>query len=140
MYVSRRCFLFLVIAVSGAIPLFARAIWTSASRGNGLARRNLQHLHQNPSSPRRKGISALIAAELRKLGYGVTSSSASTMRRSVSTESSAFSLTAPDQLLLRTDMSLPIVEKRVALRQQSARETPDGSEVGVMHACATMST
>jgi len=99
-----------------------------------------KHLHENPElSTQEKETSALIAAELRKLGYEVTDHFGTYERADLTGYGVVGVLrNGPGPtVMVRTDMdALPVVENTglpYASHVKVKRE--DGSEVGVMHAC-----
>jgi amidohydrolase len=99
-----------------------------------------KHLHENPElSAQEKETSALIAAELRKMGYEVTDH----FGRYEDANLSAYGVvgvlrngTGPT-VMVRTDMdALPVVEKTgLPYASKVKVKRADGAEVGVMHAC-----
>lgn len=98
-----------------------------------------KHLHRNPElSHHEEKTSALLAGELRKLGYTVTERVGK-----YADGSQAFGVVAILQngagprLLIRTDMdALPVVEQTGLDYASTVRSTnAQGQEVGVMHAC-----
>jgi hippurate hydrolase len=98
-----------------------------------------KHLHRNPElSHHEEKTSALLAGELRKLGYTVTERVGK-----YPDGSQAFGVVAILQngagprLLIRTDMdALPVVEKTGLDYASTVRSTnAQGQDVGVMHAC-----
>ncbi|MGA8088949.1 MAG: amidohydrolase [Terracidiphilus sp.] len=98
-----------------------------------------KHLHRNPElSHHEEKTSALLAAELRKLGYTVTERIGK-----YADGSQAYGVVAILQngvgprLLIRSDMdALPVVEKTGLDYASTVRSTnAQGQDVGVMHAC-----
>jgi amidohydrolase len=98
-----------------------------------------KHLHRNPElSHHEEKTSALLASELRKLGYTVIEHVGK-----YQDGSQAFGVVATMQngtgprVLIRTDMdALPVEEKTGLDYASTARSTnAQGQEVGVMHAC-----
>ncbi len=98
-----------------------------------------KHLHRNPElSHHEEKTSALLAAELRKLGYTVTERVGK-----YQDGSQAFGVVAVlkngagPQVLIRTDMdALPVEEKTGLEYASNVRSTnAQGQDVGVMHAC-----
>jgi hippurate hydrolase len=99
-----------------------------------------KHLHENPElSGQEKESSALVAAELRKLGYDVTDhfgiydQAGFTPYGIVGVMKNGSGPT----VYVRTDMdALPIIETTgLPYASHVKSKRPDGSEVGVMHAC-----
>jgi len=99
-----------------------------------------KHLHENPElSGQEKESSALVAAELRKLGYDVTDhfgiydQPGFTPYGVVGVMKNGSGPT----VYVRTDMdALPIVETTgLSYASHAKAKRPDGTEVGVMHAC-----
>jgi amidohydrolase len=146
-----RLSLTLVVSMVAALPAIAQ---TAVPAASGLARSDLaasaqrqlpaltetyKHLHRNPElSHHEEKTSALLAGELRKLGYTVTEHVGK-----YPDGSPAFGVVAILQngagprLLLRTDMdALPVVEKTGLDYASTVRSTnAQGQDVGVMHAC-----
>ncbi len=98
-----------------------------------------KHLHRNPElSHHEEKTSALLASELRKLGYTVTEHVGK-----YQDGSQAFGVVATMQngtgprILIRTDMdALPVEEKTGLDYASTVRSTnAQGQDVGVMHAC-----
>jgi len=98
-----------------------------------------KHFHRNPElSHHEEKTSALLAAELRKLGYSVTE-----LVGKYADGSQAYGVVAILQngtgprLLIRADMdALPVVEKTGLDYASTVRSTnAQGQDVGVMHAC-----
>ena len=98
-----------------------------------------KHLHRNPElSHHEEKTSALLAAELRKLGYTVTEHVGK-----YQDGSQAYGVVAVlengagPRLLIRTDMdALPVEEKTGLDYASTVRSTnAQGQDVGVMHAC-----
>lgn len=102
-----------------------------------------KHLHENPElSTQEKESSALIAAELRKLGYEVTDHFGSYEQSGQSTLIGygvvGLLRNGPGPtVMVRTDMdALPVVENTgLPYASHVKVKRDDGSEVGVMHAC-----
>jgi hippurate hydrolase len=99
-----------------------------------------KHLHENPElSTQEKETSALIATELRKLGFDVTDH----FGQYDAPGDVAYGIVAVlkngpgPTVYVRTDMDALPVEERTGLAYASHVKVkrPDGSEVGVMHAC-----
>lgn len=99
-----------------------------------------KHLHENPElSAQEKETSALIAAELRKMGYEVTDHFGRYEDASLTGYGVVGVLrngTGPT-VMVRTDMdALPVVEKTgLPYASKVKVKRADGAEVGVMHAC-----
>lgn len=98
-----------------------------------------KHLHRNPElSHHEEKTSALLAAELRKLGYTVTEHVGK-----YQDGSQAFGVVATmkngsgPRLLIRTDMDALPVEEKTGLEYASTLRSTNaqGQDVGVMHAC-----
>ena len=133
---------FLLLAVlAGATPLFAQ---TELDQRLGKEMESLlatyKHLHANPElSTQEKETSALIAAELRKIGYDVTDHFGSYEQPGLTGYGvvGVFRNGSGPTVYVRTDMdALPIVENTgLPYASQVKVKRPDGSEVGVMHAC-----
>jgi hippurate hydrolase len=138
---TKMAFFFSSIAVSGAIPLFAQSdLDQRVAREMDSLVATYKHLHQNPElSTQEKESSALIAAELRKLGYGVTEQFGQYDAPGLVSYGIVGVLPngSGPTVYLRTDMdALPIVENTGLPYASKVRvKRPDGSEVGVMHAC-----
>jgi amidohydrolase len=129
-----------------ALPLFAQTAGPGASDLADSAQRQLpaltetyKHLHRNPElSHHEEKTSALLADELRKLGYSVTERVGK-----YADGSQAYGVVAILQngagprLLIRTDMdALPVVEQTGLDYASKLRSTnAQGQDVGVMHAC-----
>ena len=99
-----------------------------------------KHLHENPElSTQEKESSALIAAELRKLGYGVTDHFGQYESPGLVSYGIVGVLrNGPGPTVyVRTDMdALPIVENTgLPYASHVKVKRADGAEVGVMHAC-----
>jgi amidohydrolase len=99
-----------------------------------------KHLHENPElSTQEKESSALIAAELRKLGYDVTDHFGQYDSPGLVSYGIVGVLrNGPGPTVyVRTDMdALPIVENTgLPYASHVKVKRPDGAEVGVMHAC-----
>jgi amidohydrolase len=99
-----------------------------------------KHLHENPElSTQEKESSALIAGELRKMGYEVTDH----FGRYADANLTGYGIVgvlrngSGPTVAIRTDMdALPLVEKTgVPYASKVKVKRADGSEVGVMHAC-----
>jgi len=99
-----------------------------------------KHLHENPElSTQEKESSALVAAELRKLGYDVTDHFGQYDSPGLVSYGVVGVLRngAGPTVYVRTDMdALPIVENTgLPYASQVKVKRADGAEVGVMHAC-----
>ena len=99
-----------------------------------------KHLHENPElSAQEKESSALIAGELRKMGYEVTDHFGRYEDASLTGYGVVGVLKngAGPTVAVRTDMdALPLVEKTgLAYASKVKVKRADGTEVGVMHAC-----
>jgi hippurate hydrolase len=138
---TKMAFFFSSIAVSGAIPLFAQSdLDQRVAREMDSLVATYKHLHQNPElSTQEKESSALIAAELRKLGYHVTEQFGQYDAPGLVSYGIVGVLPngSGPTVYVRTDMdALPIVENTGLPYASKVRvKRPDGSEVGVMHAC-----
>jgi len=138
---TKMAFLFSSVIVCGAIPLFAQSdLDQRVAREMDSLVATYKHLHANPElSTQEKESSALLAAELRKLGYDVTDH----FGRYDSPGLVSYGIVGvlrngPGAIVyVRTDMdALPIVEKTgLPYASHVKVKRADGSEVGVMHAC-----
>jgi hippurate hydrolase len=99
-----------------------------------------KHLHENPElSTQEKETSALVASQLKKLGYTVTDH----FGRYESTDAQAYGVVAVlkngagPTVYVRTDMdALPVTENTgLPYASKVKFKRADGSQVGVMHAC-----
>ena len=139
----RRCLVVPALAASLSLPAAAQsapgALSSSVDRQLPALTETYKHLHRNPElSHLEEKTSALLAAELRKLGYTVTEHVGKYQNGS-----QAFGIVAVMQngagprLLIRTDMdALPVEEKTGLDYAAKARSTnAQGQDVGVMHAC-----
>jgi amidohydrolase len=136
----------LMVAALPALAQTARSAGSAASDLATSAERQLpaltetyKHLHRNPElSHHEEKTSALLAVELRKLGYTVTERVGK-----YQDGSQAFGIVAVlrngagPRVLIRTDMdALPVEEKTGLDYASTARSTnAQGQDVGVMHAC-----
>jgi len=125
----------------GAMPLFAQSdLDQRVGKEMDSLVATYKHLHENPElSTQEKESSALIAAELRKLGYDVTDhfgqydSPGLVSYGIVGVLRNGLGPT----VYVRTDMdALPIIENTgLPYASHVKVKRPDGAEVGVMHAC-----
>ena len=125
----------------GAMPLFAQSdLDQRVGKEMDSLVATYKHLHENPElSTLEKESSALIAAELRKLGYDVTDhfgqydSPGLVSYGIVGVLRNGLGPT----VYVRTDMdALPIIENTgLPYASHVKVKRPDGAEVGVMHAC-----
>jgi hippurate hydrolase len=138
-----------LLAFSAAQPANAQ----QAFNANGKSLRQIyEHLHRNPElSFQEKNTSAILAAEMKRLGFTVTTGvgDAWTKARAkkeygkVEDGVGGYGIVAVLQngpgptLMIRTDMdALPLVEKTGLPYASAARDTAwSGEESGVMHAC-----
>lgn len=133
------------IAICAALPLAAQNVAppadlaASAEKQLPALTETYKHLHRNPElSQHEEKTSALLAGELRKLGYTVTEHVGK-----YEDGKPAFGIVAilengpGKRLLLRTDMdALPVEEKTGLDYASTVRSTnAQGQDVGVMHAC-----
>lgn len=101
--------------------------------------RTYQHLHRNPElSYQEKETAALLAGELRKLGFEVTEN----VGRYAAPERTSYGVVGVlrngdgPAIMVRTDLDgLPVEEKTGVPYASRARATLDGNDVPVMHAC-----
>lgn len=133
-------FLFLfVLACAGVLPAQTDLDQRVGKEMDSLLA-TYKHLHANPElSAQEKETSSLIAAELRKIGYDVTDHFGSYERPGLTGYGVVGVLRngAGPTVYVRTDMdALPVVENTgLPYASQVKVKRPDGSEVGVMHAC-----
>jgi len=132
---------FCSITIYGATPLFAQSDLDQrvAKEIDSLVT-TYKHIHQNPElSTQEKESSALIAAELRKLGYDVTDHFGQYDSPGLVSYGIVGVLRngSGPTVYVRTDMdALPIVENTgLPYASHVKAKRADGSEVGVMHAC-----
>ena len=128
--------------LASALPLTAQApsdLATSAAQQLPALTETYLHLHRNPElSQHEEKTSALIAGELRKLGYTVTDHVGK-----YPDGTPAYGVVAilengvGPRLLIRTDMDALPVEEKTGLDYASTVKTTNaqGQQVGVMHAC-----
>jgi amidohydrolase len=127
--------------LTGAIPLFAQSdLDQRVGKEMDSLVTTYKHLHENPElSTQEKESSALVAAELRKLGYDVTDHFGQYDSPSVVSYGVVGVLrNGPGPTVyVRTDMdALPIVENTgLPYASHVKVKRADGAEVGVMHAC-----
>jgi amidohydrolase len=137
-----KCFLFFsFITCCCATPLFAQSDLDQrvAKEMDSLVA-TYKHLHQNPElSTQEKESSALIAAELRKLGYEVTDHFGQYDSPGLVSYGIVGVLRngSGATVYVRTDMdALPVTENTgLPYASHVKAKRADGSEVGVMHAC-----
>jgi hippurate hydrolase len=134
--------LFAFVLLSSALQLAAQAptdLAASAAAQLPTLTETYLHLHRNPElSQHEEKTSALIADELRKLGYKVTDHVGK-----YPDGTQAYGVVAilengsGPRLLIRTDMDALPVEEKTGLAYASTVKTtnPQGQQVGVMHAC-----
>jgi len=125
----------------GAMPLFAQSdLDQRVGKEMDSLVATYKHLHENPElSTQEKESSALIAAELRKLGYDV----ADHFGQYDSPGLVSYGIVGVlrnglgPTVYVRTDMdALPIIENTgLPYASHVKVKRPDGAEVGVMHAC-----
>src|SRR5258705_13958085 len=127
--------------LSGAMPLAAQSdLDQRVGKEMDSLVATYKHLHENPElSTQEKESSALIAAELRKLGYDVTDhfgqyDSAGLVSYGIV---GVLRNGSGPTVYVRTDMdALPIVENTgLPYASHVKVKRADGAEVGVMHAC-----
>src|ERR1700682_5286895 len=138
---AKIAFLFSSILVCGVIPLCAQSdLDQRVAREMDSLVATYKHLHANPElSTQEKESSALLAAELRKLGYDVTDH----FGRYDSPNLVSYGIVgvlrngAGPTVYVRTDMdALPVLENTgLPYASHVKVKRADGSEVGVMHAC-----
>jgi amidohydrolase len=132
-----------LVAITMALPAIAQStpsdLAASAAKQLPALTETYKHFHRNPElSHHEEKTSALLAGELRKLGYTVTERVGKYVDGS-----QAFGVVAILQngagprLLIRADMdALPVVEKTGLDYASKVRSTnAQGQDVGVMHAC-----
>src|ERR1700749_3803124 len=143
---NRRSLTLIAMMVVAALPASAQTAGSATSDLAASAEKQLpaltetyKHLHRNPElSHHEEKTSALLAGELRKLGYTVTERVGK-----YPDGSQAYGVVAILQngagprLLIRTDMdALPVEEKTGLDYASTVRSTnAQGQDVGVMHAC-----
>ena len=133
----------LAAIIMAAVPAIAQStssdLAASAAKQLPSLTETYKHFHRNPElSHHEEKTSALLAAELRKLGYTVTERVGK-----YADGSQAYGVVAILQngtgprLLIRADMdALPVVEKTGLDYASTVRSTnAQGQDVGVMHAC-----
>jgi hypothetical protein len=141
-----RCLTLVAMMLAGAFPAIAQTTGSAASDLAGSVAKQMpalketyKHLHRNPElSHHEEKTSALLASELRKLGYTVTERVGK-----YPDGSHAYGVVAVLQngagphVLIRADMdALPVEEKTGLDYASRARSTnAQGQDVGVMHAC-----
>lgn len=134
-------FLFLSISLCGSLPLFAQSdLDQRVGKEMDSLVATYKHLHENPElSTQEKESSAIVAGELRKLGYEVTDHFGVYEQPGLTGYGVVGVLrNGPGPTVyVRTDMdALPIVENTgLPYASHVKVKRPDGAEVGVMHAC-----
>jgi amidohydrolase len=137
----RTLFIFLSLSIANATPLLAQS---DLDQRVGKEMDSLvsiyKHLHENPElSTQEKESSAIVAGELRKLGYEVTDHFGQYDSPGLTSYGVVGVLrNGPGPtVFLRTDMdALPIVETTgLPYASKVHVKRADGAEVGVMHAC-----
>jgi hippurate hydrolase len=128
--------------LASALPLTAQApsdLAASAALQLPALTETYLHLHRNPElSQHEEKTSALIAGELRKLGYTVTDHVGKYPDGTQAYGVVAILENGPGpRLLIRTDMDALPVEEKTGLDYASTVKTTNaqGQQVGVMHAC-----
>ena len=128
--------------LASALPLTAQApsdLAASAALQLPALTETYLHLHRNPElSQHEEKTSALIAGELRKLGYSVTDHVGKYPDGTQAYGVVAILENGPGpRLLIRTDMDALPVEEKTGLDYASTVKTTNaqGQQVGVMHAC-----
>lgn len=138
---TKSALLFLSISLCSSAPLFAQ---TDLDQRVGKEMDSLvatyKHLHENPElSTQEKESSAIVAGELRKLGYEVTDHFGQYDSPGLTSYGVVGVLrNGPGPtVFVRTDMdALPIVENTgLPYASHVKVKRADGAEVGVMHAC-----
>ena len=138
---ARTAILSLAAALCISAPLFAQSdLDQRINKEADSLLATYKHLHENPElSTQEKETSALIAAELRKLGYEVTDHFGQYDDPSlISYGVVAVLMNGPGPVVyVRTDMdALPIVENTgLPYASHVKVKRAGGAEVGVMHAC-----
>ena len=143
---NRRCLTLVAVMLACPFPAIAQTTGSAASDLAGSVAKQMpaltetyKHLHRNPElSHHEEKTSALLASELRKLGYTVTERVGK-----YPDGSHAYGVVAVLQngagphVLIRADMdALPVEEKTGLDYASKARSTnAQGQDVGVMHAC-----
>lgn len=133
--------LFLSISLCSAAPLFAQSdLDQRVGKEMDSLVATYKHLHENPElSTQEKESSAIVAGELRKLGYDVTDHFGQYDAPGLVSYGVVGVLrNGPGPtVFVRTDMdALPIVENTGLPYASHVRvKRADGAEVGVMHAC-----
>jgi amidohydrolase len=138
------------LAIRHFLPLCILLCWAVAGQGQDLDQRvgkeldslvaTYKHLHENPElSTQEKESSALVAGELRKLGYDVTDHFGTYDQPSLAGYGvvGVMKNGPGPTVYVRTDMdALPIVENTgLPYASHVKAKRADGGEVGVMHAC-----
>ncbi len=138
---TKMFFIFLALAIYGPISLHAQGeLDQRINKDMDSLLATYKHLHENPElSTQEKETSALIAGELRKLGYDVTDH----FGRYDEPNLVAYGVVAVlrngpgPTVMVRTDMdALPVAEKTgLPYASKVHVKRADGADVGVMHAC-----
>ena len=138
---KNRSIVFSIFFLFAAVPVLAQSDLDQriAKQMDSLTA-TYKHFHQHPElSTQEKETSAIIATELRSLGYEVTDH----FGQYEATGAGAYGVVAVlrngpgPTVMVRTDMdALPIEEKTgLPYASHAKAKRPDGTEVGVMHAC-----
>ena len=141
MFRWKKCTLAVSLSFCGGIPLFAQSdLDQRVGKEMDSLVATYKHLHENPElSTQEKESSAIVAAELRKLGYDVTDHFGTYDQAGLTGYGVVGVLkNGPGATVyVRTDMdALPIVETTgLPYASHIKVKRPDGTEVGVMHAC-----
>ena len=137
----KKVFLVLSMSLGASVPLLAQAdLDQRVGKEMDSLVATYKHLHENPElSTQEKESSAIVAAELRKLGYDVTDHFGqyeSPVLVSYGVVGVLRNGPGPT-VFVRTDMdALPIVENTGLLYASHVKvKRADGVDVGVMHAC-----
>jgi amidohydrolase len=138
---TKMAFLFLALTMCSSISVFAQSdLDQHVGKELDSLVATYKHLHENPElSTQEKESSALIAAELRKLGYDVTDHFGVYEQPGLIGYGVVGVLRngSGPTVYVRTDMdALPIVENTgLPYASHVKVKRADGSDVGVMHAC-----
>jgi len=134
-------FLFLSFTMCATVPLFAQSdLDQRVGKELDSLVATYKHLHENPElSTQEKESSAIVAAELRKVGYDVTDHFGTYDQPGLTGYGvvGVMKNGPGPTVYVRTDMdALPIIETTgLPYASHVKAKRPDGSEVGIMHAC-----
>lgn len=140
-FIRRVCVLSLVLISCSAAPLFAQSdLDQRIEKEEPSLLAIYKHLHENPElSTQEKETSALISAELKKLGYEVTDHFGQYDDPNLTSYGIVAVLKngSGPAVYVRTDMdALPVIENTgLPYASHVKAKRADGTEVGVMHAC-----